>query len=150
MPPPEKSVPPRGRVGLNQFSAEQWIAAALLELNRAERAAGEQNLRASQLLSVRAAGMALNGALRRRPRPDWGTSYAEHLQALKHDTEAPELVRQAAERLLKPPGDKGVFQLRTPAKDAELLEAARTVMAHAYALVHGSTGRAEAEPAADE
>jgi hypothetical protein len=37
--------------------------------------------------------------------------------------------------------------LRVPSEDARLLEAAKTVMAHAYAIVHGKAGRmAEAQP----
>ena len=62
------------------------------------------------------------------------------MTALAKDGRVPEAARDAARELLtaKPPGG-GVIGLRSRAGDERVLEAARTVMAHAYAVVvrHG-------------
>lgn len=121
---------------LYKLSPEEWIQAALTELRRAEAALGSAQLPAAYAGLKRAAGMALNGALIVEPR-EWGRSYVEHLAALAQDETAPEAVREAASRvagLKASPGE--VVSLRTPKTEERWLEAAKTVMAHAYAVVH--------------
>jgi len=127
---------------LYRLSPEEWISAALGELGRVKDAFSARHAAAAIAGLKRAAGMALNAALIVRPRPEWGRSYVSHLRALADDAQAPAEVREAAWRLLdvKPPGGS-VVSLRTRSDDEVLLEAARVVMAHAYALVHGSGGR---------
>ncbi len=112
------------------------------ELGRAEAAMGRRDPSAALAGLKRAAGMALNGALRVAPREAWGRTYVEHLRGVAADPSAPAEVRDAAARLgeAQPPAGP-IVSLRTPSRDAELVEAARTVMAHAYALVHGRAGR---------
>jgi hypothetical protein len=39
------------------------------------------------------------------------------------------------------PGAHGLALLRVPSEDERLLEATRTVMAHAYAIIYGRAGR---------
>lgn len=127
---------------LYRHSGDEWIRAAMNELRRAEGAAASRNAPALVAAAKRAAGMALNGALVVRPDEAWGRSFVEHLAALAADASAPEAARDAARRLaaLAPPtGD--VINLRTPSANARVLEDARTVMAHAYAIVYGSTGK---------
>ncbi|HEV8246382.1 MAG TPA: hypothetical protein VGP93_11465, partial [Polyangiaceae bacterium] len=90
----------------------------------------------------RAAGMALNAALIVVPNDAWGRSYAEHLNGLARDRTVPEAVRAAAAELVALRAAHGdVVSLTTPSRHSGWLEAARTVMAHAYAVVYGSVGR---------
>jgi len=127
---------------LTRFSAQGWIERSLQELSLAQQAFAGRAAPAAAAALKRAAGMALNGALRTVPREDWGRSYVEHLQALTSDAEVPLLVADAARALLAfAPQPGNIVLLRSPAHDERLLEAARTVMAHAYAIVNGSTGR---------
>ncbi|MEZ4227719.1 MAG: hypothetical protein R3B89_01065 [Polyangiaceae bacterium] len=132
---------------LFKLSPEEWIQAGLAELRRAEAALAGAQLPAAYAGLKRAAGMALNGALIVEPR-EWGRSYVEHLAALSQDSSAPEQVREAAARvagLKAAPGE--VVSLRTPKTEERWVEAAKTVMAHAYAVVHGSaSGGAASEP----
>src|SRR5690606_9981731 len=122
---------------LYKLSPEEWIQAALVELRRAEAALGGAQLPAAYAGLKRAAGMALNGALIVQPR-EWGRSYVEHLTALAEDATAPSAVREAASRvagLKASPGE--VVSLRTPKTEERWVDAAKTVMAHAYAVVYG-------------
>lgn len=125
---------------LTRFSAMQWIRAAVKELSQAEAASRARDERAVSVGARRAAGMALNGPLRARPDPSWGRSYVEHLAALAEDESAPEAVRRAARILSSTtlPGAPKLVPLAramtAPVGEREL-EAARDVMAHAYALV---------------
>jgi hypothetical protein len=128
---------------LSRLGPQEWLKAGLGELTRAEHAFRERDLTRGIAGSKRAAGMALNGALLIVPNERWGRSYVEHLQALAEDEHAPAEVRAAAALLaeLSPPhGD--VVGITTKGRIEQWLEAARTVMAHAYAIVHGSAGRA--------
>lgn len=96
--------------------------------------------------------MALNGALAASPEPDarYGRSYMDHLMFLRSTTAAtepslPDAVRNAAIMLVETPlpaGGAALVALRTAGGDERLLEATRTVMAHALAIVLKS----EAEP----
>jgi hypothetical protein len=90
----------------------------------------------------RAAGMALNGALSVVWRP-WGRTYVAHLQAIETDSSVPAPVREAAKLLNQVPLEKqpGIVRLTPPSESQRWLEATKTIMAHAYAVVHGSAGR---------
>jgi hypothetical protein len=121
---------------LLRYSAREWIAAGLAELRRAGEAYEQRNLRGGHAGALRAAGMALNGALVVQPDESWGRSYVDHIRALGRDTTVPAEVREAARTLLDAPAPGGqVVLLRTPSTESRFLEAARTLMAHAYALV---------------
>ncbi len=136
---------------LFKLSADEWIQAGLTELRRAETALANAQLPAAYAGLKRAAGMALNGALIVEPR-EWGRSYVEHLVCLAKDESAPEQVQECAARvagLKAAPGE--VVSLRTPKTEERWVEAAKTVMAHAYAIVHGHAGGpAEEEPRGNE
>jgi HEPN domain-containing protein len=127
---------------LRRLSPEEWIRAALAELSRAQAAFAAHNATAALASVKRAAGMALNGALIVQPAESWGRTYAEHVKALCDDALVPPAVREAARRLeqARPPSGP-LVALRTKSDEEQLLDAAQTVMAHAYAIVHGSTRR---------
>lgn len=121
---------------LLRLSPDEWIAAAMGELRRAEAAYAKNDARAGMIGAKRAAGMALNGALRVEPNEAWGRSYVQHVEALAKDDGVPPAVRSACVVLLesKAPGSD-LLGLRSKAGDARVLEAAKDVMAHAYAVV---------------
>jgi hypothetical protein len=126
---------------LRRLSPDEWIAAALGELSRAEKAWEGGNARAGVVGVKRAAGMALNGALLVEPDEAWGRSYVEHVHALARDDRVPEAVRTACRTILeaKPPeGD--VVSLRTPRGHVPIVEAARDVVAHAWAVIKRHEG----------
>jgi HEPN domain-containing protein len=132
---------------LYRLSAREWIQASLAELQRAEAAYRNLNPKAGHAGARRAAGMALNAALIYEPRPTWGRSYMDHLAALPDDDTAPPPVRDAARLLLETPAPGApLVALRSKSSDERLLEAARTVMAHGYAVVTRHEG-AETQPA---
>jgi hypothetical protein len=123
-----------------RLSPEEWVRAAQRELGAAERAFGAHNARAGHAGARRAAGMALNGALIVEPDAAWGRTYVEHVAALARGAgeagRVPASVREAARFLVEAPAPGGgLVALRSRAADERLLEAARTVMAHAYARV---------------
>lgn len=127
---------------LHRYTAEEWLNAAMNELRATVDAVGRHDLRAGATGARRAAGMALNGALVVRANPSWGRTYVEHLQALAADDTAPRAATEAASELLEAQAQAGVIvTLQSPQAARNLLEAARTVMAHAYALVHGNQGK---------
>jgi HEPN domain-containing protein len=127
---------------LTRKSPEQWIQHALVELERAQAAFHARDAGAAIAHVKRAGGMALNGALIVRRDERWGRKYVEHLRALGESEDAPAEVREAARRLCAARAPAGpVVALRTRSDEERLLEAARTVMAHAYAIVHGSLGK---------
>ncbi len=121
---------------LRKFSPEEWIRAALGELRRAQQAYVARDAKAGVAGCKRAAGMALNAVLIVEPNDAWGRSYVDHLTALGRETSAPEAVRAACAVLLQThaPGHD-ILTLRTARTDERVLEAARDVMAHAYAVV---------------
>lgn len=129
---------------LTRLSAEEWIKQGLSELQRAEALVAAHDRAAAVLGLRRAAGMALNGALSVRWRA-WGRTYVDHVHAIADDSDVPQLVRDAARLLNDAPIDKqpNVVRLTPPSESTRWLEAAKTVMAHAYAIVHGSVGRAQ-------
>ncbi|MBX3228193.1 MAG: hypothetical protein KIT84_26790 [Labilithrix sp.] len=121
---------------LFKLSPDEWIRSATGELRRAEAAYAKKNARAGLAGARRAAGMALNGALIVHPNDGWGRSYMDHLLALKADPTAPARVREAAATLVDTPLPGGeLVALRTSNADARVIEAARDVVAHAYAVV---------------
>jgi len=127
---------------LTRLSPDEWIRQGLTELGRAEQRLSSHDRVAAVLGLRRAAGMALNGALSVQFRA-WGRTYVEHLRAIVDDQAVPEAVRDAARLLNDVSLDKqaNVVRLTPPSESARWLEAAKTVMAHAYAVVHGSAGR---------
>ena len=137
---PEESRP----AWLTRLSAEEWIRQALSELQRAEARIAAHDRSAAVLGLRRAAGMALNGALSVRWRA-WGRTYIDHLRAIVDDADVPESVRDAARFLNDVPVDKrpDVVRLTPPSESGRWLEAAKTVMAHAYAVVYGGVGRVQ-------
>jgi len=127
---------------LHRHSPEEWIGAALGELRNAELALEVRDSTGLVAGAKRAAGMALNAALVVRPRDGWGRTYVEHLVGLGADSRAPAAVREAAQLVERTqPPSSGLVALRSKKADESLLEAVRTVMAHAYAVVYGSRTR---------
>jgi HEPN domain-containing protein len=131
---------------LRRFSPDEWIAAAMGELRRAEDAYKRSDARAGLAGCKRAAGMALNGALIVEPNPAWGRTYVEHVEALAREEKVPEAVRAACKVVLEtraPSHDllslrsKGGRALGATVRmgDERVLEATRDVIAHAYAVV---------------
>jgi HEPN domain-containing protein len=121
---------------LRKFSSGEWIQVSLGELRRAEESYKANNASGGLAGCKRAAGMALNAALIHEPDPSWGRSYVDHVMALERDALAPVAVREACRVLLEThaPGHD-VLTLRSRRADERVLEAARDVMAHAYAVV---------------
>ncbi len=121
---------------LHKLSPDEWIRAAMGELARAEEAYARKNGRAGLAGARRAAGMALNGALSVEPNEAWGRSYVDHLHAVAKEEAAPARVREACRILLETPLPGGeLVALRTANADGRVLEAARDVAAHAFAIV---------------
>jgi HEPN domain-containing protein len=131
-----------GPAWLTRLAPEAWIRQGLGELQRAEERLAQHDRTAGVLGLRRAAGMALNGALAVQLR-DWGRTYIDHLRAIAEDHEVPEAVRAAAKLLneIQLERQPNVVRLTPPSEGARWVEAAKTVMAHAYAVVHGSSGR---------
>lgn len=123
---------------LLRFSPEEWVFAGVGEAKRADEAYGRGDVRGGLAAARRAAGMALNGVLviDTSARDAWGRTYMDHLAALRDDASAPAAVRSAALVLLDtPPPGQTLVVLRTKATPSRVVEAARDVIAHAYALV---------------
>jgi HEPN domain-containing protein len=121
---------------LRKLTPDEWIRAGLVELKRAEQAYAGGNVRAGAAGVKRAAGMALNAALIVEPEASWGRAYVEHVAALSKDARVPEAVRGACMKVLgaAPPGHE-VIVLRVPRAYEAVLEAARDVIAHSWAVV---------------
>jgi len=121
---------------LRRFSPDEWIRASLGELRRAEARFKANDVTAGLAGCKRAAGMALNGALLVEPDESWRRSYVDHVAALAGDLTVPEKVREAGKALLEArPPSSDILTLRSRRSDERLLEAARDVMAHAYAVI---------------
>ncbi len=120
---------------LFKFSPDEWIRAALAEIHRAEDAYRAHNAKGGLAGAKRAAGMALNAALIVEPNDKWGRAYVDHVMALGRDDSVPAAVKNACKVLLETHAG-GVFViLRSPRSDELVLEAARDLVAHAYAVV---------------
>lgn len=128
---------------LFKLSPDEWIRAGLADLDRAEAAYKANNPRAGLAGAKRAAGMALNGALIVEPDELWGRSYVDHLMAASRDAKVPERVRAACRELTEStsPGAGKLVTLRTASQENRALEAARDVIAHAYAVVKRHEGQ---------
>ena len=122
---------------LFKLSPDEWIRAGLGEVRRAEEAYAQKNVRAGLAGAKRGAGMALNAALIVEPNDAWGRSYVDHVAALSRDAAVPERVREAAKTLheAQAPQAGGLVSLRTASGEERILEAARDVIAHAFAVV---------------
>lgn len=131
-----------GQAWLTRLSPEGWLRQALGELSRAEQLLAAHERAAGVLSLRRAAGMALNGALSVAWR-EWGRTYVEHVRAVAAEADVPEAVRAAAKLLteVEVKQEPNVVRLTPPSESARWVEAAKTVMAHAYAVVHGNAGR---------
>ena len=112
--------------------------AALREQRQAESAFAAKNARAGLAGLRRAAGMALNACLILEPEDAWGRSYMDHLLAVHagRGPGVPPRVAEACGILVETPMPGGeLTALRTKSSEERLLEAARDVIAHAYARV---------------
>lgn len=128
---------------LFKLSPDEWIRAGLSDLDRAKAAYDANNPRAGLAGARRAAGMALNGALIVEPAELWGRSYVDHLMALARDAAVPARVREACSELTgaSAPSAAKLVTLRTSSQEHRILEAARDVIAHAYAVVKRHEGQ---------
>ena len=119
---------------LRKLTPLEWVHAGLAEARRGERAYKERPGKAGLACARRAAGMALNAILIVEPKEGWGRSYVDHLRGLSADKTAPEVVRAQCNLLLEtqPPGPN-VITLRSTAFEAKIIDAAKDVIAHAYA-----------------
>jgi HEPN domain-containing protein len=121
---------------LRKLTPDEWIRAAMAELRRAEAAYSGGDGRGGSAGVKRAAGMALNAALIVEPDEKWGRSYVDHVKALAEDARVPEAVRDACRMVLEAKGPSGgVVSLRTPRANDAVVDAAKDVIAHAYAVV---------------
>jgi HEPN domain-containing protein len=121
---------------LLRYSPKEWIRAAMQELHLAEKSYEQRNARAGLAGCKRAAGMALNAALIVEPNPAWKRTYVEHLEALARDASVPEAVSGAARAIVEAkPSAPSLVILRSKGGDERVLEAARDVIAHAFAVV---------------
>lgn len=127
---------------LFKLSPDEWIRAGLADLRKAEGAYAANDPRAGLAGAKRAAGMALNGALIVEPNETWGRSYVDHLMTLSRDDGVPERVRAACRALTESaaPAASKLVTLRTSSTEHRILEAARDVIAHAYAVVKRHEG----------
>jgi HEPN domain-containing protein len=128
---------------LFKLSPDEWIRAGLSDLERAKVAYEANNPRAGLASAKRAAGMALNGALIVEPNEGWGRSYVDHIMALARAADVPERVREACRELTGAgaPAAAKLVTLRTASQEIRILEAARDVIAHAYAVVKRHEGQ---------
>jgi hypothetical protein len=127
---------------LYQLTPDEWVGAATRELRQAEAAFASKKARAGIAGVRRAAGMALNARLILEPNEAWGRSYMEHLIAIKagQGSSLPARIIEACTLLVETPIPGGeLTALRTKTTDERLLEAARDVIADAYAIVLRST-----------
>lgn len=121
---------------LRKLTPDEWIRAAMTELRRAEAAYGGGDARGGSAGVKRAAGMALNAALIVEPDEKWGRSYVDHVKALAEDARVPQAVRDACRVVLEAKGPSGgVVSLRTPRANDAVVDAAKDVIAHAWAVV---------------
>ena len=129
---------------LFKLSPDEWIRAGLSDLKRAEAAYAAKDQRGGLIGAKRAAGMALNGALIVEPQDAWGRTYVEHLGALAKDLTQPARLVEACKLLVDtaPAGPAKLVTLRTSKDSDRVIEAARDVIAHAYAVVRRHEAKA--------
>jgi hypothetical protein len=121
---------------LARYAPRQWVQLGLAELRRAVAAFEANDVGAGVAGCKRAAGMALNGALRVEPDPRWGRTYVDHVKGLSLDESVPLAVREACAQVLNArPPNATLLTLRGPRTHERIVEATRDVMAHALAVV---------------
>lgn len=103
--------------------AAQWRQQAAGELEAAESWWRAGNAGRGRVGARRAAGMAIKARLAGEPRPDYGTSFMHHLNALADDADVEVGVREAAWRLAARPRPEAGWQVAveqplTPTADA--------------------------------
>jgi HEPN domain-containing protein len=127
---------------LTRLSPQEWLRQGMQELSRAQQLLAAHDRSAGVLSLRRAAGMSLNGALSLVWR-EWGRTYVEHVRAIATDDTVPAAVRDAAKVLndVQLESAPNIVRLTPPSESARWLEAAKTIMAHAYAVIHGGAGR---------
>jgi len=119
---------------LHRLTADEWLAAADVELRQAAEALSRRAARPGVTHARRAAGMAWNAVLALEPDDRFGRSYMEHVVALSADEAAPAEVRAAAQALREiPPAPPELITLGKP--DVRAHEAAAAIIAHARARV---------------
>jgi len=119
---------------LFRLTADEWLAAADVELRQAAEALSRRAARPGVTHARRAAGMAWNAVLALQPDDRFGRSYMEHVVALSGDQDAPAAVRAAAQALREiPPAPPELITLGKP--DTRAHEAAAAIIAHAAARV---------------
>jgi HEPN domain-containing protein len=113
---------------LYRLDADQWLAAAETELAHCHETLLRRAFRPAVTHARRAAGMALNAAMVREPRPGWGRSYMDHVIAVASDEAVPEEVRAAAAFLRDTPAaPPALVPLGKP--DLRVMEAAGRILA---------------------
>ena len=132
---------------LHRLTADEWLRAGMRELSIAKESLVRHATRPALASARRAAGMGWNAVLALDENTDakFGRSYADHLRALadgtvldtSDPTPIPGEVRAAAKRLMDDPagGPQKVVVILTPKRDAQLLDAAETVLAEAWSRV---------------
>jgi len=131
---------------LYRFSPEEWVFAGSSEAKKAGEAYARGDTRGGLAGARRAAGMALNAVLivDEEARASWGRTYMEHLGKLRDDARAPEAVRVAARTLLaEEVPSRELVTLRKKSASTPMVEAARDVIAHAYARVVRESAKGE-------
>ena len=126
------------RTGCGRLSPDEWIRAALGELARAEEAyARERRARGARGVQARGGDGAQRRAHRRAERRVGADVRRARRRRSRSDAAVPEAVRAACDVLARDARRRAaiVLSLRTHAGDASVLEAARDVIAHAYAVV---------------
>jgi HEPN domain-containing protein len=127
---------------LHRASPREWLKEAMQELREAEKSLAKRDQKAGYAQLRRAAGKALNAALSYEPKPTWGRSYMDHVRALAEDTEVPEQVRTSAAKLVHAsPSDVNLIMLKPERHHEGLVEAAKDVVAHGYAVMIRHEGR---------
>jgi HEPN domain-containing protein len=127
---------------LHGKSPREWIREAGQEIREAEKALAQRDQRTGYACLRRGAGKGLNAALLLEPNPAWGRSYMDHVRALAVDMSVPEAVRTAAQKLVAAdPNDRTLVLLVPTRHYAGLVEAAKNIVAHAYAVLVRHEGR---------
>jgi hypothetical protein len=130
------------RTWLEGKSPREWIREAGQEIREAEKALAQRDQRTGYASLRRGAGKALNAALLLEPNSAWGRSYMDHVRALAIDANVPEVVRNAAQKLVgADPNDRSLVLLVPTRHYATLVEAAKDIAAHAYAVLVRHEGR---------
>jgi HEPN domain-containing protein len=126
---------------LNRASPREWIREAMQELREAEKSLAKRDQKTGYTQLRRAGGKALNAALWYEPKPTWGRSYMDHVRALAEDLEVPEQVRKSASMLVVVSPSETLIMLRPEKHYETLVEAAKDVVAHGYAVMIRHEGR---------